>query len=604
MYIEKVKNNGTEYLRLVESIYSPRAKGGRKKTILNIGPLSKFDDGKPDYVQRLKESFKRGDPIIDSLREFCNAPSKNDDGIYNITVKRGDPILIGHPKLYSQVLIERILEELGLVKFFQQYKSFNKLSYDLVGFFRLLIYGRILNPASKFSTAAQNENYYDTILSDFYKYNVYDTLDFIYKYRNNIINKMNTALVKSFGRTTNCIFYDCTNFFFETERPDSDTLDENDEIIEKGLRKFGVSKEERHLPIVQMGMFIDEQGIPISIETFSGNTLDHLTVPKSLQNVDNLNYKRYIFVGDRGMYRGNNTAYLVNRNNGYIVSKSIEKTSKKEKEWIYNNENYIEKDSNFKYKSRTYKRTVKLDDNHSQEITEKIVVYWSKKFQDKQMAENKSFLEFLNKLEKEPNNFRITTMQSKSLKKFLKDDCEIKKTGEIINSSDVKLSIDFDKVNKYKQSFGYYQIVTSELEMDDLEIIDKYHGLSRIEDQFRIMKGNLDTRPLYVRTPEHIHAHLLTCMIALTVVRIIQNKIVSFKGKDTTKNWEMGLSGERLTQALNAWTVSLYTDNMYRFNNIDSGDLKLILDAFNINILPDLYSKADLKQLKSKINIL
>lgn len=575
-----------------------------KKTILNIGPLSKFDDGKPDYVQRLKESFKRGDPIIDSLREFCNAPSKNDDGIYNITVKRGDPILIGHPKLYSQVLIERILEELGLVKFFQQYKSFNKLSYDLVGFFRLLIYGRILNPASKFSTTAQNENYYDTILSDFYKYNVYDTLDFIYKYRNNIINKMNTALVKSFGRTTNCIFYDCTNFFFETERPDSDTLDENDEIIEKGLRKFGVSKEERHLPIVQMGMFIDEQGIPISIETFSGNTLDHLTVPKSLQNVDNLNYKRYIFVGDRGMYRGNNTAYLVNRNNGYIVSKSIEKTSKKEKEWIYNNENYIEKDSNFKYKSRTYKRTVKLDDNHSQEITEKIVVYWSKKFQDKQMAENKSFLEFLNKLEKEPNNFRITTMQSKSLKKFLKDDCEIKKTGEIINSSDVKLSIDFDKVNKYKQSFGYYQIVTSELEMDDLEIIDKYHGLSRIEDQFRIMKGNLDTRPLYVRTPEHIHAHLLTCMIALTVVRIIQNKIVSFKGKDTTKNWEMGLSGERLTQALNAWTVSLYTDNMYRFNNIDSGDLKLILDAFNINILPDLYSKADLKQLKSKINIL
>lgn len=604
MYIEKVKNNGTEYLRLVESIYSPRAKGGRKKTILNIGPLSKFDDGKPDYVQRLKESFKRGDPIIDSLREFCNAPSKNDDGIYNITVKRGDPILIGHPKLYSQVLIERILEELGLVKFFQQYKSFNKLSYDLVGFFRLLIYGRILNPASKFSTTAQNENYYDTIFSDFYKYNVYDTLDFIYKYRNNIINKMNTALVKSFGRTTNCIFYDCTNFFFETERPDSDTLDENDEIIEKGLRKFGVSKEERHLPIVQMGMFIDEQGIPISIETFSGNTLDHLTVPKSLQNVDNLNYKRYIFVGDRGMYRGNNTAYLVNRNNGYIVSKSIEKTSKKEKEWIYNNENYIEKDSNFKYKSRTYKRTVKLDDNHSQEITEKIVVYWSKKFQDKQMAENKSFLEFLNKLEKEPNNFRITTMQSKSLKKFLKDDCEIKKTGEIINSSDVKLSIDFDKVNKYKQSFGYYQIVTSELEMDDLEIIDKYHGLSRIEDQFRIMKGNLDTRPLYVRTPEHIHAHLLTCMIALTVVRIIQNKIVSFKGKDTTKNWEMGLSGERLTQALNAWTVSLYTDNMYRFNNIDSGDLKLILDAFNINILPDLYSKADLKQLKSKINIL
>ncbi len=604
MYIEKVKNNGIDYLRLVESVYSPRAKGGRKKTLLNIGPLSKFDDGKPDYVQRLKDSFKKGDPIIESLREFCNCEPKKDDGVYTVTAKRGDPILIGHPKLYSQVLIERILEELGLIRFFQQYKSYNDLPFDLVGFFRLLIYGRILKPASKFATTSQNDDYYDPVLSKFYKYNIYDTLDFIYQYRYNIVNKMNNALVKSFGRTTTCIFYDCTNFFFETETPDDDILDENNELVEKGMRKFGVCKEERHLPIVQMGMFIDEQGIPISIETFPGNTLDHLTVPKSLKNVDNLNYNRYIFVGDRGMYRGNNSAYLINRNNGYIVSKSIEKTNADEKEWIYDDKNYIKRGSDFKYKSRTYKRTVKVDDEHTQVITEKVVVYWSKKFQDKQMAENKSFLEFLDKLEKEPNNFRITSMQSKSLKKFLKKNCEIKKTGEIINSSDVKLSIDFDKVNKYKKTFGYYQIVTSEIEMNDLEIIDKYHGLSRIEDQFRIMKGNLDTRPLYVRTPEHIYAHLLSCMIALTVVRIIQNKIVAFKGMNPSKNWEVGLSGDKLINALNSWTVSLYTDNLYRFNNTDSGDLKLILDSFKINIIPDLYSKAALKQLKNKIQIL
>lgn len=604
MYIEQVKNNGIEYLRLMESVYSPRAKGGRKKTVFSIGPLSKFDDGKPDYLKRLKESFKKGDPIIESLRPFCNLPPKKKEDTYSFTVKRGDPILVGHPKLYSQVLVERILEELGLVKFFQQYRTFNNLSFDLVGFFRLMVYGRILNPASKIGTVNQNDSYYDPVLSNYYKYNIYDTLDFIYKYRTNIINKMNKSLVNSFGRTTNCIYYDCTNFFFETEIPDSDILDDEDNIIEKGIRKFGVSKEQRHLPIVQMGMFIDEQGIPISIETFPGNTLDHLTVPNSLKTVDNLNYQRYIFVGDRGMYRGNNSAYLLNRNNGYIVSKSIEKTSLEEKRWIYNNENYIIKNNEFKYKSRTYKRKVKVDDTHSQEITEKVVVYWSKKFQDKQIAENKSFLEFLNKLEKEPNNFKITTLQSKSLKKFLKKDCQINSTGEIINSSDIKMSIDFNEVNRYRNTFGYYQIVTSEIEMDDLEVIDKYHGLSRIEDQFRIMKGNLNTRPLFVRTKEHIHAHLLTCMIALTVVRIIQNKIVKFKGEDPNKNWEMGLSGERLVNALNSWTVSLYSDSLYRFNNIDEGDLKLILDSFSIKIIPDLYNKAQLKQIKTNIEIL
>lgn len=604
MYIEKVKNNGIEYLRLMESVYSPRAKGGRKKTIFSIGPLSKFDDGKPDFVQRLRESFKKGDPIIDSLRPFCNLPPKEDTGTYIITVKRGDPLLVGHPKLYSQVLIERILEELGLIKFFQQYKTYNNLPFDLVGFFRLMIYGRILNPTSKFATVKQNNNYYDPVLSDFYEYNIYDALDFIYKYRNNIINKMHTALVKSFGRTTNCIFYDCTNFFFETERPDDDILDDDGNIIEKGIRKFGVCKEERHLPIVQMGMFIDEQGIPISIETFPGNTLDHLTVQDSLKSVDKLNCKRFIFVGDRGMYRGNNSAYLANRNNGYIVSKSIEKTTDVERKWIYNNENYIIKDENFKYKSRTYKRKVKVDDTHTQEITEKVVVYWSKKFQDKQIAENKSFLEFIDKLEKEPNNFRITKLQSKSLTKFFKKKYEITSTGEIINSSDIKLLIDFDEINKYKETFGYYQIVSSEIDMPDLEIIDKYHGLSRIEDQFRIMKGNLNTRPLFVRTKEHMHAHLLSSMIALTVVRIIQNKIVKFKGASPSKNWKMGLSGQRLTEALNSWTVGLYSDNLYRFNNIDEGDLKLILDSFDIQITPDLYSKAQLKQIKTKIEIL
>ena len=131
-------------------------------------------------------------------------------------------------------------------------------------------------------------------MSNPYEYNIYDTLDFMYKYKNNIINKMHKSLVSSFNRTTSCIYYDCTNFFFETEMPDDDTYNDGN-IVDKGIRKFGVSKEERHLPIVQMGMFIDEQGIPISIDVFPGNTLDHLTVPKSLLPLMNL-YMTNIFL--------------------------------------------------------------------------------------------------------------------------------------------------------------------------------------------------------------------------------------------------------------------------------------------------------------------
>lgn len=153
------------------------------------------------------------------------------------------------------------------------------------------------------------------------------------------------------------------------------------------------------------------------------------------------------------------------------------------------------------------------------------------------MAENKTFLEFMDQLEKNPNSFRITKSQSKAIKKFLKKECVNDQTGEIVDSNKLKMFIDIDKVNKFKKSFGYYQIVTSELDMPDKEVIHTYHGLTRIENQFQMMKSDLQTRPLYVRTKEHIEAHLLICMIALVIVRIIQNRIVEYKGKSIDKNW-------------------------------------------------------------------
>jgi transposase len=607
MFVEKVINNGSEYLRLVESCRYVNSKGvktSKKNVIYNIGPLKRFDDGKPNFVERLKESFKNGTPIIPELYKFLDYKPVREK--YDIGLSEGDPDCIGTVKLYSHSLIERILEEIGLIGLFNRYKALTNYEFDLTGFFRLLVYGRILNPASKIATVSQNNDYYNEIVKEPYEYNVYDTLDFINQYENSIINKINKNLTEKFKRTTDIIYYDVTNFFFEIGQPDADvTLD--DETVSKGVRKFGVSKEERHLPIVQMGLFMDEQGLPISIETFPGNTLDHLTMIDALSNtVDKLNLSRFIFVGDRGMCSGTNMVHLLKRNHGYIISKSIEKTNAEERKWIYDQTDYIKETNDFKYKSRIVKRTIKLKDtDENYDITQKVVVYWSKKFYDKQYAENKSFLEFIDKLEKNPESFRITKMQSNNLKKFLKDDIINNKTGEVLNSKDIKLIIDYDKINKFKEQMGYYQIVSSELNLSEKEIIDTYHGLSRIEDQFRTMKGSLETRPVFVRTPEHIKAHLLICMIALTVVRIIQTKIVSYQNKDKSKkhNWELGLNSDRIQAALNKWTVSYLTNGYYRFNDINNKDLKLILDAFNIKIPIKLYKPMELKNLKTNIEI-
>ena len=595
MFVETFMNNGKPYLRLVESKYVVKdGKSSARKTVfLNLGPVSRFDDGKGDYVKRLKESFKNGNPLIKELLPYVT--KKPDRVTYDISFKEGDPDCIGHNKLFSNALIERIMEEIGITSFIGRYKQLTNFEFDLMGFVRLLIYGRILSPASKIETTHQNNNYYSDIIKNIYEYNIYDTLSFLYDYRSNIINWINKRLIDKFSRKTNVIFYDVTNFFFEIENPDEG---------EEDLRKMGVSKEQRRQPIVQMGLFMDENGIPISIETFPGNTLDHLTMQKALNNtIDNLNLDRFIFVGDRGMYRGDNTYYLINHNNGYIISKSIEKTSQEEKKWIYNQDDYIKVSDEFKYKSCIIKRKVKTEDG-MKDITEKVVVYFSQKFYNKQMNDNKNFLEFINKLEKNPENFRITKSMYGAIKKFIKKDLLNTKSGEVLKSNDLKAMIDYDKVNKYKSSFGYYQIVTSELDMDDKKIIETYHGLSRIEDQFRVMKSDLETRPLYVRTNEHIYSHLLICLLSLIIIRIIQNKIVNYLKINNDKNWNMGLSGARIQNALNKWTISELTNGYYRFNDIDDKDLNLILESFNINIPNKLFRMMELKNLKTSIKII
>ena len=494
-----------------------------------------------------------------------------------------------------EAFVERIMEEIGVTTFIGKYKAQTNYEFDLMGFVRLLIYGRILNPASKIATVNQNDNYYSDIIKDVYEYNVYDTLSFLYDYKDKLINWVNNRLISKFNRTTNVIYYDVTNFFFETEEPDEG---------EDDLRKMGVSKEHRKQPIVQMGLFMDEQGVPISIETFPGNTLDHLTLKSALdKSINNLNLSRFILVGDRGMYRGDNSYYLTNMNNGYIISKSIEKTAKEEKEWIYKQEGYNIVSKDFKYKSRVIKRKVTIGDE-KKDITEKVVVYFSKKFYDKQMHDNKSFLEFIDKLQKNPENFRITKSQSSTLKKFLKKELLNDKTGEILNSKDLKALLDFDKINKYKESFGYYQIVTSELDMDDKNIIDTYHGLSRIEDQFRVMKSDLETRPMYVRTKEHINSHILICLLSLIIIRIIQNKVINYSNPKVNNKWSMGLSGSRIQTALNKWTVSEITNGYYRFNDLNDKDLKLILDSFEINIPTKLFKKMELHNIKTSIKVI
>lgn len=609
MFITMSKNNGKDYLRLMESNRVKNDSGfkvARNSVILNIGPLDKFDDGKPDYLSRLRKSFKAGVPLIKELEPYCSKQPVLERYQFNYT--EGEPLCIGQAKLFSHMLIERIMEELGLMAFFASYKNFSKIQYNVYSFVKLMVFGRILNPASKLATLRQNDDYYDCVLDVGHNPdNIYDTLDFVADNHDKIIRRMNTNIVKKSHRNPEIIFYDVTNFYYETEDPDDDILDESGEILQKGMRKTGVSKENRKQPIVQMGLFMDDNGIPIAVESFPGNTLDHLTLKSALsKNIDNLDYSRFILIADRGICNYHNIFHVTDNGNGYIMAKSLLKSNSEEREWAYSDEGFIVQSPEFKYKSRILRKTVKDENGQAKELVEKVVVYWSKNFADKAVKENKSFLEFLDKLMEAPGNFRITATQAKSLRRFMDKNMLNEKTGEIVDSSKLKGMIDKNKVAAYKKSFGYYQLVTSELKMDEKDVIEKYHGLSQIENQFRIMKGDLHTRPLFVRNPNHIKAHLLICMIALTVMRIIENRIIKSgvvpSAAEREVTWTMGLSGKRIQRALNKWQVDLLPGDFYRFMNINDPDLKLILDAFGIEIPSKFFRRAELRQLKTNMD--
>ena len=600
MFLDIFNNNEKMYIRISESyrVYSEEKKKfvNRKRTIKNIGPVSKFDDGKENFIERLRASFNAGTPLIKELEPYVSKDIKKE--IYNIQIHEGTEECIGHPKLFSNLLLDKLMEEIGLIQYINVYKTYDKITYDVLGFIKLLIYGRLLNPASKIATVNQNDDYYNKIIDDgSYKYNVFDSLDFIYKHKNAFFNRIDQTLRKKVGRTTNIIYYDVTNFFIFTEDKGYECDDEGTKIYHS-IATNGVCKEERKLPIVQMGLLMDEQGIPISIEVFPGNTLDHLTMQKSFNNsVDFIKDKnnRYIFVSDKGIGRGGNPKFSIENGNGYLVSKSVRGSTKAEKKWIISDEDFVYNTDDFKIKTKTYTKTYTLENGTELKSSEKIVSYWSKKFYTREYEEQKSFYDTLKQIIENPESFPSNRLNNSKIKKYLKKQVLNDETGEIIDSENLKAIIDIDKVNEELSLLGWYSIITSETNMDENEIIDTYHNLVDIEDQFRVMKSTLETRPLYVRTDEHRIAHLTLCTIALILLRLIQRAI--------TNKFNNSLSADRIQVALNKWKVEKLADEHYRFNDIDDKDLKLILDSFDIKLPVKLYKPIDFRMLKNNIKL-
>ena len=198
-----------------------------------------------------------------------------------------------------------------------------------------------------------------------------------------------------------------------------------------------------------------DDGIPISIEEFPGNTLDHHTFkPAMKKSVDTLALDRFILVADRGMYTGPNVCHVTDAGNGYIVSRSLRKSSKIDQDWAIDEKGYVRIGDDYKVKSRIVTRKTKDECGKVRTFKEKVVVYWSRAFYEREIYENRRFLTFIEQLKKNPNGFRITAANSHMLRKFLKKDVLNKKTGEVLDGTKLMALIDDVKLSRFNRLFG------------------------------------------------------------------------------------------------------------------------------------------------------
>lgn len=621
MYLEKQKVHGNVYLRLVNNTVKQNKNGELKPTreiVKNLGKLSDLDDGQPNFLERLRKSFKDGNPILPELQPYVDGTARP---VTVIEFVEGADDCRLRRYMFAGDFLSLFMKELALTTLLTQIKSKSRIQYDLVGIVKLLVYGRLMNPQSKIATASQNQMYFVPPVppDTFHDKDVYKAMDVLYEQHDRILRTIHRRLMEKTGRDTTVVFYDVTNAFFQIDNPDEDIEDEDGVCAKKGLRKRGKSKEGRHDSIVQVALFMDSKGLPLSVNVFPGNMPDVSTLRPMLENMLRVaELGKFLFVADRGICSKANCFMLTQQNAGYVLSKSILKSSKKVQDWILDDQDWTNVTPDFRYKSKIVKEKVKDDDGTEHELQEKVIVYWSKKYCEKERADHKKLVEFLHSMEDDTGGVPIECVQKAYVKKNFKKAVAVttedgKLTGKTISKSRLREIIDTEKLKRDIELFGYYQIITSEIETPDLKVIQTYKKLVKIETEFHDMKDVLDLRPMYVRTPEHIQAHVLLCFIGLTIMRLMQIRIVEATPelqKDALL-WTWGLSGDRLRAALNNWQVAQLPQGYYVFTQQGgtaadkrvNADLETLLHAYDIEIPFEVFTKGELLRIMRGISI-
>lgn len=590
-------------------------RNGKKTTTKNIKRLGKHSelllitDNPLEYakneVKKMNEEYRSGRSEFIVTMDFNERIPSTDSPCSNST-----SLNIGY--LY----LKDIYAKLNLSDFFKSVSSDRKITYDCNKICQFLTYARILDPASKYGTYDKLDTYYEKPQVEYQ--HMIRFLDILDRNSDQYLKHLFDNSENIVKRDTSVMYYDCTNYFFETEKPDEEIVDEVTGEIILGLRQFGISKENKTSPIVEMGLIMDSRGIPISMCIHPGNTNEQLTaVPLEKEVIKMTGNKKFIYCADAGLGSYNIRKFNDMGGRAYIVTQSVKKLGQEIKDIVFNDSNYRllsnddaitlkemrtfdKKDANnlslyndFAYKvipantpmdtglyeEKVYKngRTKKVKTKGT--LHQYIIVTFSRKMMEYQRTIRERQLERAKKL-----------LRLKDPEKIKKGPNDIRRFLKNTSSDTANYVLDMGKIYEEEKYDGFYAVATN-LDDSAKDILAVAQNRYKIEDCFRIMKTNFDARPVFLRKPERIRAHFLICYTALLIYRLMECKLDDNLTHVTTSN---------LIKTLRNMNV-VNMDDMY-YKSIYSGSqaLDALERCFELQLNRKYYRPSDLNKIVKK----
>ena len=484
-------------------------KNGKRTTQIyeklgNIGEISKRANGEEplkwitNYIENLNSALKQGNENILIKKSTSSLLEKNVQNSFNV----------------GYVFLQKIYNELGLSKICKNISQKYKFEYDLDSILSRLIYTRILEPSSKLSSFESSKKFLEQ--PNFELQHIYRALEVIAKETENIeaeVYKNSLNLVK---RSTKILYYDCTNYFFETEQSE-------------GIKQYGVSKEHRPNPIIQMGLFMDGDGFPLAFSINSGNTNEQVTLkPLEEQIVKDFGLSKFVVCTDAGLASNENRVFNNIQNRSFIVTQSLKKIKGHLKEWALSPEGWRKNNSKEIVSLESIDNTSNNDEVYYKErwikendLEQRLIVSYSPKYAAYQKAIRNSQILRAQELINTPS--KLAKNRQNDPKRFVTSK-NITNNGEIAEKRVISLN---EEVIKNEELFdGFYAVCTT-LEDDISEIIKVNKRRWEIEESFRILKSEFKARPVYLKNDDRIKAHFTVCFLSLVIYRILESKLES-----------------------------------------------------------------------------